>query len=286
MAEVVQYLEGDFPHLAQEPLSIKEMNRFRGVYHDQTLDIAPAKDILQIDGLGPSVDEGPYKKEAPYTDPYDLEEPIHSPVFRDFAASLEDAPLSLMRTLSGYLRHRREESDPVSHMSSLERLQDGSVSQVMSTKEVVEKYIEKYPNSSRLATQALRAIRIGSQLLKSETDRQELCVTGLFSLILRLMHAEPKSCILQCIGLDCFFALMGAFGIHESLPRPNSERERKQELLSEQTQSLIIATRAQSDIIDRVWRPEGRGGRYVCCAGAVQPRDERSAEEVRSVFTM
>ena len=60
------------------------MNRFRGVYHDQTLDIiiAPAKDILQLDGLRPSVDEGLYKKEAPYTDPYDLVEPIHSPVIR------------------------------------------------------------------------------------------------------------------------------------------------------------------------------------------------------------
>ena len=242
MAEVVQYLEGDFPHLAQEPLSIKEMSRFRSVYHDQTLDIPPAKDISQIDGLGPSVDEGPYKTEAPYTDPYDLEEPIHSPIFRDFPPSLEDAPLSLIRTLSGYLRHRREESDPVSHLSSLEHLQDGSLSQVMSTKEVVEKYLEKHPKSSRVATQALRALRNGAQLLKSETDRQELCVTGLFTLILRLMHVEPKSCILQCISLDCFFALMGSFGIHHSLPRPNSERERKQELLSEPTRSLIIAT--------------------------------------------
>ena len=86
------------------------------------------------------------------------------------------------------------------------------------------------------------ALRIGAQLMKSETDRQELCVTGLFGLILRLMHVEPSSCILQCAGLECFFTLMGSFSIHQSLPRPNPERERKQELLSEQTQTLIIAT--------------------------------------------
>ena len=242
VAEVVQYLESNFPHLAQEPLSIKEMSRFRNVYHDPMSDIAPAKDATPADGLGPSVDEGPYKKEAPHPDPYDIEDPIHSPLLREFPASLEDAPLSLIRTLSGFLRHRREESDPLAHMRSLEQIQDGTLSQMLATKEVVEKYIDKYPKSCRLATQCLRALRIGAQLMKSETDRQELCVTGLFSLILRLMHVEPSSCILQCAGLECFFTLMGSFSIHQSLPRPNPERERKQDLLSEQTQTLIIAT--------------------------------------------
>ena len=237
VAEVVQCLETACPHLSQEPLSIKEMSLFREAYQDPNSGIAPVKDELGDD----SSLEGPYKREPPYSDPYDKEEPIRSSLSRDLP-NLDDAPLGLLRTLSGLLRHRKEDMNPSLHLRSLERSQDGSLSQLTSARETVDKYSEKYPTSIRVAVSSFKALKAGLGVIASDSVRQECCVTGFFGLFLKLMKVDLKSCTLQCIGLECFFHLLGGFGFDPSLPVPPNET--RSEAVSGASKSLIMATLA------------------------------------------
>lgn len=236
----MQYLETAFPHLSQEPLSIKEMSQFRAVYQEVSVPTIPAKE--ETSDSGDDLLDSRYRKEQPYPDPYEEEEPLRPlpphelPGFND----PELSELSLLRTLSGLLRHRREEADPTMHLRSLEHCQDGSLSQLMAVKRVIEKYLEKYPNSCRIAVYSLRALKSGIEVMESESDRSECCISGFFTLFLKLMHIAPTSCMLQCWGLDCFFQLMGGFGVHDTLPLPPNES--RPEPMSDSTRSLILAT--------------------------------------------
>ena len=241
VAEVTQYLETAYPYLVQEPLSIKELGQFRAVYKEDSFQQV----IGSLKVEDPSLDdiEGPYKKEPPRPDPFMDEEPVRVPLMPDDFPSLEDTPLSLIRTLSGLMRHRREEADPELHLRSMEHLHDGSLTQVLATKEVVEKYLEKHPDKCRIATYCLRALKSGVESLTSESDRCECCVMGFFTLFLKLMHVNPESCTLQCAGMECFFKLMGGFGIHDSLPNPTpGSSGTRAGPLTDSTKSLIITT--------------------------------------------
>ena len=236
VAEVTQYLESAFPFLVHEPLSVKELGQFRAVYKEDSFQQV----IGSLKVEDPSVDdiEGPYKKEPPYPDLFFTEDPVRVPILPDDIPGLEDAPLTLIRTL---MRHRREEVDPEMHLRSMGHLHDGSLKQILATKELVEKYLDKYPDSCRTATHCLMALKSGVDSLTSESDRCECCVTGFFTLFLKLMHVNRESCSLQCIGLECFFKLMGGFGIHDSLPNPGNSGV-KGGPLSDSTKSLIITT--------------------------------------------
>ena len=74
-AQLLEEIERAAPYLAREPLSVKELSQFREKYRDHTLSVGVAKDdpAEQDKAL-----EGPYRRMAPYPDPYDQEDPIHS----------------------------------------------------------------------------------------------------------------------------------------------------------------------------------------------------------------
>ena len=74
-AQIVEAIERAAPFLSREPLSIKELSQFREKYRDPTLSVLVASDnpADQDKTL-----EGPYRRVAPYPDPFDLEDPIHT----------------------------------------------------------------------------------------------------------------------------------------------------------------------------------------------------------------
>ena len=119
-------------------------------------------------------------------------------------------------------------------------LQDGSVSRLKTTRDLGEKYLGRFPGSSRLASSTLRALKLGFALMKSEDSRLDACMQGFLSTVLKLMKVEPTSCTLQAVGLESFFKLLGDYAIDPTLPLPPT-KTRKYEL-SEQARSAIVTT--------------------------------------------
>lgn len=76
--------------------------------------------------------------------------------------------------------------------------------------------------------------------LVDESDQIDCCVSGLFSLILKLMYKQNKSVTVQNLGLTCFFSLMGGGAITDTFALPSSEI--RPIPLSSSTQSIIMAT--------------------------------------------
>ena len=108
-------------------------------------------------------------------------------------------------------------------------------------REALDKYIEESPKSCRIATHGLRAYRSGVQAINVDSERQAACTGGLFNQFLLFMKLSPTSCKLQCVGVDCFFHLMGGFSIFASVPHPQSGRKTVGGV-SEATKSIVIGT--------------------------------------------
>lgn len=107
--------------------------------------------------------------------------------------------------------------------------------------EALEKYVTEHPASCRIGTHGLRALRAGVQAINVDSERQAACTSGLFNQFLQLMKTSPTSCKLQCVGIDCFFHLMGGFSIFVSVPHPQSGRKTVGGV-SEATKSVVIGT--------------------------------------------
>ena len=99
----------------------------------------------------------------------------------------------------------------------------------------------EHPTSARVATHGLRAYRSGVQAINVDSERQAACTSGLFNQFLRLVKMSPTSCKLQCVGVDCFFHLMGGFSIFASVPHPQSGRKTVGGV-SEATKAIVIGT--------------------------------------------
>ena len=232
VARVVEHLESVHPYLSHEPLTIKEKSHFRDVYTDKTEKIPPAKeDVTLEDDLN-----GHFKRDPPYPDPYDREEPLRI----QFPFDLDDdPPFGLLHPFPNLARRHRDMPGSLMHLRLLEHSQDGSLLKLTSAKELFEMVLEKMPSSCRLAHQGLRIMKCGCELIRRDSDRQECCVSGLFSFILRLMQIEKTSFTLQCIGIECFFHLVGGFGIDSSLIHLD-QSEKKPELVSSATKNVIV----------------------------------------------
>ena len=127
------------------------------------------------------------------------------------------------------------------HLRSLEHKQDGTMAKIVEVREALEKYIVDHPKSCRMATHGLRAYRAGVQAINVDSERQAACTSGVFNQFLRLMKISPTSCKLQCVGIDCFFHLIGGFSIFVSVPHPQSGRKTVGGV-SEATKSIVIGT--------------------------------------------
>ena len=172
-------------------------------------------------------------------------------------SGLDDAPDSFLKTVSSYLKYRREDEDPVMHLRSLEHKQDGTMNLINQVKTSVEKYLTEHPDSARIATHGLRAYRSGVQAINVDSERQAACSSGLFMEFLRIMNVCPLSCKLQCVGIDCIFHLMGGFSIFASIPHPQSGRKTVGGV-SEATKSIVIGT-----LESLVTEGEGEGGMKI-----------------------
>ena len=231
VAEIVQYLESIYPHIAQEPLSIKDTSEFHEVYTDETTNIAPARD----DKEEQAINESKFREYAPYTDPYYVED----------TRAMYDVmhPADNYEKYAKIMRERGDELDaPAFHLKHLERNQDGSLDKVIETRSAIDEYIEKHPKSSKVGFHALESLRAAYELMDDELDLQECCMSGHFTLILKVMAADITSNVLQCSGLKAFFALMGSFGMDDSLPVPAAEK--RDMLLSTQTKKVYMTTLA------------------------------------------
>ena len=127
------------------------------------------------------------------------------------------------------------------HLRALEHKQDGTMKLIGEVRESTEKALSEYPDSPRVGTHALRAYRSGVQAINVDSERQAACSGGLFNEFLRLMNVCPKSCKLQCVGVDCMFHLMGGFSIFASIPHPQSGRKAVGGV-SEATKAMVIGT--------------------------------------------
>lgn len=234
MAKVVEHLESVHPYLSCEPLSIKGKRLFQDVYRDDTEKIPPAKEgAFDAEGIL----DGHFKHDAPYTDPYEMEESLTS----QLPVDCNDLGFMSRHLPSLSRRHGGDISDPIMYLRLLDHSQDGSLTKLMLAKEIIEKTLEKLPGSCRLAHQGLHTLKSGCEMIRRDSDRLECCISGLFSFILRLMRIERKSFTLQCIGLECFFHLIGGFGIDSSLLHLCTS-EKKPEIVSDGTKSIIVTT--------------------------------------------
>ncbi len=198
---MLELLESIYPHLSHEPLTIREKNQFRDVYTDETEKIPAATGDYDID----EELEGNYRQEAPFPDPYHEEESTHIPPFSE----LEDHPLGSLMTL----RRRREFPDAMMQLRYFEHSQDGSVDKILSGKEIVEKALAKAPKSCHVAVQGIAIVKAGCEYLRRDSERQEVCVNGILTFLLKLMLVSPRSFTLQVAGVECFFKLIGGYGV-------------------------------------------------------------------------
>ena len=87
---------------------------------------------------------------------------------------------------------------------------------------------------------SLKVLKVAIDKLVDECDRIECCISGLFGLILKLMHKQSKSVTVQNLGLTCFFSLMGGGTLTDNFPFASSEIGPAD--LSSSARSTILAT--------------------------------------------
>ena len=213
----MQHLVTAHPHLAFEPLSIKDLPRFRDVYKDVTSHVPPAEDSSKDANLNASK----YPVECPFADRFDTEDPLPSKFDR---SSLLDEPdeyrYPVKHMLKGTGERNADLGEPTLRLRFLLNAQDGSLERLAEGEDAIYQYRVQYPTSVRVAVCALRLLQAAYERVNDHAVRQELCVSGHFGKILELMSVEPRSCALQVAGLEAFFHLMGGFGINTSLPLP------------------------------------------------------------------
>lgn len=66
----------------------------------------------------------------------------------------------------------------------------------------------------------------------------ECALSGMMSLVIKLMSLHPKSPLLQSVGLQCFYTVLGGHSLHDSIP-----------LLPYETRPLDISESSRSSII-------------------------------------
>lgn len=220
MSAVFQLLVSHYPHLAREPLSIKDVPEFQDVYVDETVSIVPAKDNSEER----DVNRGNFLYNAPYEDPFETEPEIENKLG---LKRIPDSTDSYIEMQIRKIRERKEDiKEPTIHLRSLTFIQDGSPKMLEELQDFIDKYSVEHPTNVRVATFSLRALKSSYQKMKNH-QKQECVEDGHFALVLKLMAVEPRSCKLQVAGLDAFFRVMGAYGIDESLPlAPVMERGR------------------------------------------------------------
>ena len=114
------------------------------------------------------------------------------------------------------------------------------MSRLKTTRDLGEKYLGRFPGSSRLASSTLRALRLGFAMIKNDTDRQEACMQGFFATVIKLMNVESTSCTLQAVGLETFYKLMGCYSIDPTHPHPPTQS--RPAPMSDQARSGILTT--------------------------------------------
>ncbi len=230
VAKVLELLESSHPHLSHEPLTIRERSQFREVYTDETDKIPAATGEYDID----EELEGNFRKEAPFPDPYYEDDSTHIPPSMDS----EDNPFSggLMT-----LRRRREFPDAIMQLRFLEHSQDGSAEKMLSARDTVEKVLAKASTSCHVAVQGIAIIKSGCDQLRRDSERQEMCVNGILSFVLKLMLISPRSFRLQVVGVSCFFKLIGSYGVAPTYAHFGTPgRDGSLDSVSTTTRSVIV----------------------------------------------
>ena len=227
MSKVIEFLQSNLSHLAQEPLTIREKPLFREIFNDEMDKIPTASEEYDFD------DEitGNLRKEAPFPDPYHEEEHVHIPASIEF----EDHPFS---SVLGF-RRRREFPDAMMQLRFLEHSQDGSAEKLQTAKETIEKILAKAPTSSNVALQSIKIIKSSCDALRKDSERQEMCMNGFLSFVLKLMRISPRSFTLQVAGLECFFKLVGGYGI-DPLYAHLDKTAKNPEMVSSATRNVIV----------------------------------------------
>lgn len=87
----------------------------------------------------------------------------------------------------------------------------------------------------------MRLLHENINRILSPSDRVECSLSGMLFVILKLMDIEPKSPLLQSLGLDCFYSLIGSHLLHEIIPIHFSETHHHS-LLSCDTRAPIVTT--------------------------------------------
>ena len=133
-----------------------------------------------------------------------------------------------------------DEEPPLDHLTGglVERFR--SSERGLSAKDFLEKSLEKHPRSCRLAVEGLQVVRSSALEIKDEDTHQNFCISGVFTLVLRLMSIEPASAHLQGLGLECFFELMGGYTFHESLPAYSVDVSMPK--MTDATRALVMVT--------------------------------------------
>lgn len=204
-----------YPHLAREPLSIKDVPEFQDLYTDLTVSVEPAKDNSEEK----DVNQGNFLREPPYEDPFELQPEIPNKL------GLMPIPDSETESyIEHQIRNLRERKDdikePTIHLRSLMYIQDGGPSRREELEDFVDKYSTEHSTNVKVATYSLRALRSAYRQMENPRQRQDCVESGHFALILKLMTVQPKSCKLQVAGFEAFFEAMGSYGVDESLPLP------------------------------------------------------------------
>lgn len=235
VAAVFQRLVSLHPHLAWEPLSIRDLPEFQAVYVDKIAEISPAKEDSND---ARHVSKSKFRRDPPYQDPFDTVEPIPSNISIKIPDDYDPVPLAyLIRTL----RQSKEDIlEPTIHLRSLAHDQDGTMETLDEAKGFVEEYNVKHPTNPKVAVYSLRTLSAAYERMESSSLKQDCCTGGHFGLILRLMGVEPGSPIVQVAGLEAFFLLLGAYGMDETLPTPPTVKRGKAN--SKRYREVVMAT--------------------------------------------
>lgn len=227
VAKVLEFMESAHSYLCQEPLTIREKHQFRNLYTDEMEKVPAATGEYNID----EDLEGDFRKEAPFPDPYHEEDVVHIPASIDF----DDHPLGALMNM----RRRREFPDALIQLRFLEHSQDGTMAKMISAKETVERVLAKAPTSCHVALQGIKVIKSGCEMIHRDNDRQEMCVSGLLSFVLRLMRISPRSFVVQMAGVECFFKLVGGYGIAPEFAHLDKSG-REANAVSSSTRNVVI----------------------------------------------
>lgn len=204
-----------YPHLAREPLSIKDVLEFQDLYTDLTISVKPAKDNSEEK----DVNQGNFLREPPYEDPFELQPEIPNKL--DLKPIPDSESDSYVEHQIRNLRERKLDiKEPTLHLRALTYVQDGGPSRLEELEDFVDKYTTEHSTNIKVATYSLRALRTAYRHMENPRQRQDCVEAGHCALILKLMAMQPKSCKLQVAGLEAFFEVMGSYGVDESLPLP------------------------------------------------------------------